>query len=161
MRAMRRSHFIILGNIVWFALFAAEIAAVLAPDYMAWWQREGVRLRRSCDEDTFRFDLLDRVYLFGSLWLFSAPAMSLAALRIPEHWPERLPRFWWNRSAPGLSAATAVAAFVLVLWPLASMANAPVTSMLLIEAARALLLLGAVLYYRAVLLNSPLGGGDG
>lgn len=153
MKTMRRGEFIVLGNIVWFALFAAEIAAVLAPDYVAWWRNEGSRLRRACDEDTFRYDLFDRLYLFGSLWLFSAPTMTLTALRVPERWPGRLCRMWWNGHATALSIATAVAAAALALWPLSSMLNAPVPSMFVIEAVRAVLLLGVLLYYRAVILS--------
>jgi hypothetical protein len=154
MKAMRRSHFIVLGNIVWFALFASEIAAVLAPDYISWWRNEGSRLRRSCDEDTFRFDLFDRIYLFGAIWLFSAPAMSIVALRVPERWPSQLSRFWWDRNAPGKSAATALAAAVLMLWPITGIRNAPVASMLLIEAGRLLALSCVALYYRAVLIST-------
>ncbi len=154
MKTMRRSNFILVANIVWFVIFAAEILAVLAPDYVAWWQREGARLRRACDEDTLRYDLFDRVYLFGSLWLFSTPAMSLIASRVPGRWPDRLSRLWWNGNAPARSIATAFAGAALLLWPLSGMLNAPVTSMLLLEAARTLLLAGAVLYYRAVLLSA-------
>jgi hypothetical protein len=154
MKTMRRGNFIVVANIVWFAFFAVEILAVLAPDYVAWWQREGTRLRRACDEDTYRYDLFDRLYLFGSLWLFSAPAMSLIASRIPGRWPELLSRLWWNGNASARSIATAVAAIALMLWPASSMLSAPVTSMLLLEAARTLLLLSVVLYYRAVLLNT-------
>jgi len=146
MKTMRRSNFIVLANIVWFAFFAAEILAVLAPDYLAWWQSEGTRLRRACDEDTYRYDLFDRVYLFGSLWLFSAPVMSLIALRIPERWPDRLSRLWWNGNAPARSPATAIAAAALMLWPLSGILNAPVISTLLLEVARTLLLASAVLY---------------
>ena len=154
MKTMRRSNFILVANIVWFVIFAAEILAVLAPDYVAWWQREGTRLRRACDEDTYRYDLFDRLYLFGSVWLFSTPVMNLIAMRIPERWPDRLSRLWWNGNAPARSISTFVIAAALMLWPLSSMLNAPVTSTLLLEAARTLLLLGVVLYYRAVLLNT-------
>jgi hypothetical protein len=154
MKSMRRTNFIVAANIVWLALFAAEILAVLAPDYMAWWQREGARPLRSCDEDTVRYNLTDRMFLFGLLWLLSAPVMSLFALRIPEQWPGRLSRLWWNLTAPARSFATAAAALVLMLWPLSGMLNAPVASMLAIEAARAVLLLGVLLYYRVVILSA-------
>ncbi len=154
MKTMRRTNFIVVANIVWFALFAVEILAVLAPDYVAWWQHEGARLRRACDEDTFRYDLLDRLYLFGLVWLFSTPAMSLLASRIPERWPDRLSRCWWDGAAPARSFATAAAALALMLWPLSGMLNAPVTSTLILEAVRAVLLLGILLYYRAAVLSA-------
>lgn len=154
MKTMRRADFIVVANILWLILFAAEIFAVLAPDYMAWWQREGARALRSCNEDTVRYNLSDRMFLFGLIWLFSAPVMSLFALRVPEQWPKQLSRLWWNGTAPALSFATAVAALVLMLWPLAAMVNAPVASMLVIEAARAVLLFGVLLYYRAVMLSA-------
>ena len=154
MKSMGRTNFIVAANIVWLALFAAEILAVLAPDYMAWWQREGARTLRSCNEDTVRYNLPDRMFLFGLIWLFSAPVMSLIALRIPEQWPDRLSRLWWNGTAPALSFATAMAALVFMLWPLTGMVNAPVASMFIIEAARAVLLLGVVLYYRAIILSA-------
>jgi hypothetical protein len=154
MKTMSRTNFVVAANIVWLVLFAAEILAVLAPDYVAWWQSEGARLRRSCDEDTFRFDLLDRLYLFGLIWLCSTPVMSLLAWRIPEQWPDRLSRFWWNGAAPARSFATAAVALALLLWPLGAMLSAPVTSMLILEAVRAVLLLGVLLYYRAVILSA-------
>ncbi len=154
MKSMRRTNFIVAANIVWLALFAAEILAVLAPDYMAWWQREGARSLRSCNEDTVRYNLSDRMFLFGIIWIFSAPAMSLFALRIPEQWPDRLSRLWWNGTAPGRSFLTAAVALAIMLWPLSGMLNAPVASMLVIEAARAVLLLGVLLYYRAVILSA-------
>ena len=75
-------------------------------------------------------------------------------LRVPEQGLAVPARLWWNGTAPGLSFATALAALVLMLWPLAAMVNAPVTSMLVIEAARAVLLLGVLLYYRAVILSA-------
>jgi hypothetical protein len=154
MKSMGRTNFIVAANIVWLALFAAEIFAVLAPDYMAWWQHEGARSLRACNEDTVRYSLPDRMFLFGLIWLFSASVMSLFALRIPEQWPGRLSRLWWNGTAPARSFATAMAALVLMLWPLAGMVNAPVTSTFVIEAARAVLLLGVLFYYRAVILSA-------
>lgn len=87
MKSMGRTNFIVAANIVWLALFAAEVFAVLAPDYMAWWQHEGARSLRACNEDTVRYSLPDRMFLFGLIWLFSASVMSLFALRIPEQWP--------------------------------------------------------------------------
>jgi cyd operon protein YbgT len=154
MKSMRRTNFIVAANIVWLALFAAEIFAVLAPDYMAWWQHVGARSLRSCDEDTVRYNLADRMFLFGLIWLFSAPVMSLIALRIPAQWPAQLSQLWWNRTAPARSFVTAAVALVLMLWPLIGMVNAPVASMFVIEAARAVLLLGVLLYYRAVVLSA-------
>jgi hypothetical protein len=154
MKAMSRTNFIVTANIVWLLLFAAQILAVLAPDYIAWWQHESARFQRSCNEDSFRYDLLDRLYLFGLLWLCSAPVMSLFALRIPEHWPGRLSQLWWNRTAPVRSFLTAAVALAITLWPLSGVLNAPVASMFVIEAARAVLLLGVLLYYRAVILSA-------
>ncbi len=160
MKTISRTNFIVAANIVWFVLFAAEILAVLAPDYVAWWQAEGARMRRSCDEDTFRFDLLDRLYLFGLIWLFSAPVMSLLALRIPENWPDRLSRLWWNGAASVRSFVTAAAVLALLLWPLSAMLNAPVSSMFVLEGARAVLLLGVLLYYRAIILSAKASSGN-
>lgn len=154
MKAMHRTSFIVTANIVWLVLFAAAILAMLAPDYVEWWQHEGARFQRSCNEDSFRYNLLDRLFYFGLIWLSSAPLMSLFALRIPEEWPHRLSRPWWNGSAPARSFVTAVVALAFMLWPLSGMLSAPVASMLILEAVRAVLLLGVLLYYRAVILSA-------
>lgn len=154
MKTVDRVTCIIVGNIVWLTLFIAAIAIVAAPDYVAWWQREGPNFQRGCDEDTFRYDVLDRLYIFGLIWLLSTPLMNLFAWRIPENWPHRLSHLWWNGRNFARSLATAVVSIAFMLWPLIGLVNAPVASTLLLEMARAILLLGVLLYYRAILLSS-------
>ncbi len=151
MKTMSRTSFVVTANIVWLALFAAEVLAVLAPDYVAWWRPS---FQQSCHEDSYRYDPVDRLFVFGLIWLLTAPLMSLIALRVPQHWPLQISRIWWNGTTPALSFVTAAAAFTLMLWPLTGMLYAPVTSKLILETTRAVLLLGVVLYYRAVILSA-------
>jgi hypothetical protein len=151
MKTMSRISFLVTANVVWLALFTAEVLAVLAPDYVAWWRPA---FQQSCSEDAYRYDLSDRLFMFGLIWLITAPLMSLIAWRIPEHWPLQVSRIWWNAAAPALSVVTAAGAVALMLWPLTGVVYAPVTSKLVLEAARAVLLLGVVLYYRAVILSA-------
>lgn len=154
MKTVHRITFIVIANIVWFTLFAAAIAAVLAPDYVAWWRREGPNFQRSCDEDSFRYDVVDRLYIFGLIWLLSVPLMNLFAWRVPGHWPDQLSHLWWNGKQSGRSLATAVVASAFMSWPVMGILNAPVPSTLILETARAILLLGVLLYYRAIILSS-------
>jgi hypothetical protein len=154
MKAVSRTNFIVAANIVWLAVIAVGILEVLAPDYTAWWRHVGASSLRSCNEDSYRYDVFDRLFLFSLIWLFSAPVMSLVAWRIPGQWPARFSRPWWNRTVPVRSLATAVAVFAPMLWPLSGMLHAPVTSTLILEGVRAVLLLGVLLYYRAAVLSA-------
>jgi hypothetical protein len=154
MKTMPRLSFIVTANIVWLAQFAAIVLVVVMPDYVAWWKRHAPELQLGCFEDSFRYEPLDRLFTFGLLWLISAPLMSVIAWRVPERWPSRLSHLWWNSATPSRSTVTAAAVLAVMLWPVSGIINAPVTSTLLLEAARAIPLLGAALYYRAIALSA-------
>lgn len=155
MRTISRTSFIVVANIVWLAMFMLDVGVVLAPDYVAWWRPSNVN---GCNIDTYRYDLTDRLFLFGTGWALSAPLMTLIALRLPDRWPHQLDHPWWNAESSSRSWSTAMAAGGLLLWPLTGMLTAPVASQAIIEAARALPLLAIVLYYRAALISNELAG---
>ncbi len=154
MKTMPRLSFIVTANIVWLGQFAAVIVMVLLPDYVEWWQREAPNLQLGCFEDSARYDPLDRAFVFGLLWLVSTPLMNIIAARFPERWPARLTCFWWNPAASPLSLATGALALAIMSWPLAGALNAPVTSSLILEGVRGVLLSGVALYYRAIMLSA-------
>ena len=151
MTAMGRGQFILAANAVWLTVFAMDILVVLAPDYVAWWKPN---IPLSCHEDTYRYDLGDRTFVFGFVWLLTTPLMNVAAWRLPARWPDTLSRPWWNAAAPGLSWATTIAALALVAWPLSGVFTAPVTSHLVLKALSAVLLAGVAWYYRAAMLSA-------
>ncbi len=154
MKTMSRLNFLVTANIVWLAQFAFTVAMVAMPDYVQWWRRQAPNLQLGCFEDTVRYDLLDRAFVFGLLWLLSAPLMNMLAWRIPECWPSRLTRFWWNPAAPSLSLLTAALILAVMAWPGGGLLSAPVASSLILEAGRAIFLFGAALFYRAVILSA-------
>jgi hypothetical protein len=154
MKTMSRASFIMTANIVWLAQFVAEFLVVLAPDYAGWWRRQTPDLQLGCFEDTFRYDPVDRLFVLGLIWLLSMPLMNLCAWRFPDHWPVRLSCLWWNKVESTRSLVTAMVALVLLLWPVSSMLNTPAASTLILEGARTILLLGVLLYYRAIILSA-------
>jgi hypothetical protein len=151
MKTIGRTGFMAAANIAWLALFVAEVLAVLAPDYLAWWRPT---FMQSCHEDSYRYDITDRAFVFGLVWMLTAPLMTMIAMRVPGRWPAWLTRIWWKKDDPALSLLTAAAALVLMLWPLTGMLFAPVQSKFLLEAMRAVVLASVLVYYRAVILSA-------
>jgi hypothetical protein len=159
MKTMSRTNFLIAANIVWFAQFLLEWLVVLAPDYTAWWQAQRPGLQLGCYEDAYRYDPAQRLFLYGLIWLLSTPLMTLAAWRLPAQWPAALSRLWWNGADPFVSAISAAGAILLIAWPLNAMVQAPVTSTLLIEGLRGMMLVTILHYYRGVWLSAEPASG--
>jgi hypothetical protein len=155
MTALSRRVFIIAGNIVWLLQFAIEAVAPLIGDYLVWRQKSFMPDNRiGCFNDAYYDSLTERLYLLALLWIITAPLMNLIAWKHPRIWPPRLIRLWWHGESTALSATTLLAALAMMIWPVSAAANAPVTSMLLMQSARALMLLMTLLYYRGILLSA-------
>jgi hypothetical protein len=155
MKTLSRHAFILTANAVWFAQFAVEAVAPLIGDYLVWRQKSFMPDNRlGCFSDAYYDSLTERLFLLALLWIVTAPVMNLIAWKNPRIWPPRLIRFCWHRTAAALSWTTMLAALAVMVWPVSTAANAPVTSMLVMQTARALILLAALLYYRAILLSA-------
>lgn len=154
MMPMSRLNFIVVANAIWLAQFAGEFLMLQAPDAVAWRERMAANLQIGCVGDTYYDAPLEQLYIFGLLWVLSAPLMSVIAWKFPHEWPSRLARPWWNRVTPALSAVTLLLALALLAWPLKGALAMPVTSVIVTEAARAVTLLMVALYYRAIVLSA-------
>jgi hypothetical protein len=155
MTAISRRTFILAANAIWFAQFAVEAVAPLIGDYLVWRQKSFMPDNRiGCFNDAYYDSLTERLYLLALLWIITTPLMNLIAWKHPRIWPPRLIRLWWHGESGALSTVTLLAALVLMIWPVSAAANAPVTSMLLMQSARGLMLLATLLYYRGILLSA-------
>jgi len=156
MKALSRTGFILWANAFWLAQSGIEILAPELRSYLAW---RGLAfkpdLQIGCFRDSYYDSLTDRAYLVGLLWLLSAPLMTAIAWKLPECWPQRIRYFWWSVPRAGLSLAALLAALALAAWPAVAAIRAPVTSTMLMEATRILLIAAPAFYYRAILLSGP------
>lgn len=144
----------IAANVIWAGQFVIAFLIPEALDYQLW--RTAVfqpDYRIGCFEDAYHDSPVDRLFILGLLWLVTTPLLNLIALRRPSRWPVSLERFWWSPSAPAKSALTLTLAAVAMLWPVTAALNAPVLSGQLLESARAMALLAALLYYRGAELS--------
>lgn len=153
MKTISRTQFLIYANLVWGGQFVAEILSRHTPGAIAWQQRISENMQVGCVGDTAAYNPGDRLFLFALMWMISAPLMTVIALRMPAAWPERMEPLLWKGRAPGLSMFTLVGALALLAWPVAAAIATPVTSVILVEAARGLALLAVALYYRGVILS--------
>ena len=155
MKTLSRKGFAVWANVFWLAQFVIELLAPLLRDYLNW--RTFVfrpNLQIGCFRDSYFDSYTDRLYVLALLWLSSAPLMTVIAWKQPECWPQRLSRPLWDAQRPGLSWAALLAVLALAAWPISAAIRAPVASTVLMEAARAVLVAAAALYYRAILLSA-------
>ena len=154
-KAFSRTAFVAWGNAFWLAQSVAEVLAPQLRSYLAW---RGLAfkpdLQIGCFRDSYFDSLSDRLYVVGLLWLLSAPLMTAIAWKQPERWPGTIRHVAWRGNAAGLSWASLLAVLALAAWPLIAAVRAPVTSIMLLELARIVLIAVPALYYRAILLSA-------
>lgn len=153
MKTLSRTQFLIYANLVWGAQFVSEFLLRLAPCAIAWQQRISENMQVGCVGDTAAYNSGDRLFLFALMWMASAPLMTMIALQVPTPWPERMVHPFWNARAPLLSLFTLAGVAILLARPVAAAIAAPVTTVILVEAARGLALLAVALYYRGLVLS--------
>jgi hypothetical protein len=155
MQALSRAAFLAWGNAFWLAQSAVEVWAPQLRAYLTW-RSVAFKpdLQIGCFRDSYYDSLSDRLYVVGLVWLLSAPLMTAIAWKRPESWPLAISHFGWRRNAGGLSWTSLLAVLMLAAWPLIAAFRAPVTSIVLMELARAVLIAMPALYYRAIVLTA-------
>ncbi len=154
-QALSRTAFLAWGNAFWLAQSAVEVWAPQLRAYLTWRSLAfKPELQIGCFRDSYYDSLSDRLYVVGLVWLLSAPLMTAIAWKLPESWPRTVAHFAWHRNAVALSWASLLAVLALAAWPLIAALRAPVTSIMLVELARAALTAIPALYYRAILVSA-------
>ncbi len=155
MQALSRTAFLAWGNAFWLAQCAVEVWAPQLRTYLAWRGRLfRPDLQIGCFRDSYYDSLTDRLYVVGLVWLLSAPLMSAIAWKVPESWPRAVSHLAWRKNAALLSWMSLFAVLLLAAWPLIAASRAPVISIMLMELARAVLIVIPAFYYRAILLSA-------
>ncbi len=155
MQTLSRTAFLAWGNAFWLAQSAVEVWAPQLRTYLAWRSLAfKPNLQIGCFRDSYYDSLSDRLYVVGLVWLLSAPLMTAIAQQLPERWPQGMSHRTWRKNAALLSWTTLFAVLMLAAWPLIAALRAPVTSIVLMELARAALIVIPAFYYRAILLSA-------